>query len=140
MANCAYCDGGELLSAFGFEIMALEASKVHLFREQSHKGRVIVAGLKHVSDITALDDAERDAFFRDLNRVARALHRLYAPDKINFGAYGDTGCHMHFHLVPKYKADPFEWGTTFDMNPKRVFLSDEAYMEMIREIKAELSL
>ena len=37
--------------------------------------------------------------------------------------YGDGGCHLHFHLVPKYKSDEFEWGTPFAMNPGRKYLS-----------------
>lgn len=48
--NCAYCVEGELLDAFGIKICELESSKVYLFKEQSHLGRVIVAHKKHVSD------------------------------------------------------------------------------------------
>ncbi|MEQ6117640.1 hypothetical protein ABKP88_08420 [Bifidobacterium bifidum] len=48
---CAYCDGGGLLDAFGIAIAELPASKLVLFKEQSHKGRVIVASKHHVSEI-----------------------------------------------------------------------------------------
>ena len=50
---------------------------------------------------------------------------------------GDTGHHLHFHLVPKY-TDEYEWGGTFEMNPGKKFLSDEEYAQMIEKIKAEL--
>ena len=59
------------------------------------------------------------------------------PDKVNFGAYGDGGCHLHFHLVPKYKGE-FEWGTPFAMNPGKTFLTEAEYGEMIEKIKAAL--
>ena len=52
--NCAYCMEGELVAAFGIKICELESSKVYLFKEQSHPGRVIVAHKKHVSEITEL--------------------------------------------------------------------------------------
>ena len=39
--NCAYCMEGELVAAFGIKICELESSKVYLFKEQSHPGRVI---------------------------------------------------------------------------------------------------
>ena len=52
--NCAYCMEGELVNMFGIKIGELESSKVYLFREQSHPGRVIVAHKKHVSEITDL--------------------------------------------------------------------------------------
>ena len=45
--NCAYCMEGELSAKFGIKICELETSKVYLFKEQSHKGRVIVAHKKH---------------------------------------------------------------------------------------------
>ena len=51
--NCAYCMEGELVAAFGIKICELETSKVYLFKEQSHPGRVIVAHKKHVSEIGA---------------------------------------------------------------------------------------
>ena len=48
-----------------------------------------------------------------------------------------TGCHLHFHLVPKYR-DGFEWGGVFAMNPKQTYLTDEQYAEMIEKIKSNL--
>ena len=135
--NCAYCMEGELGAAFGIKICELEQSKVYLFKEQSHKGRVIVAHKKHVSEMTELTPEERTAYFEEINHVAEALHKAFSPDKVNYGAYGDTGCHLHFHLVPKYK-DEFEWGGTFEMNPKQKFLTEEEYEELIAEIKKYL--
>lgn len=61
----------------------------------------------------------------------------FSPDKVNYGAYGDTGKHCHVHIVPKYK-DGFEWGGTFAMNPKQKILSEPEYAEMIAKIKAAL--
>ncbi len=135
--NCAYCMEGDLVAAFGIKICELEQSKVYLFKEQSHKGRVIVAYKKHVSEMTELTAEERAAYFEEINHVAEALHKAFSPDKVNYGAYGDTGCHLHFHLVPKYK-DEFEWGGTFEMNPKQKFLTDAEYEELIAEIKKYL--
>ena len=40
--NCAYCMNNELVDAFGIKICDLPASQVYLFKEQSHRGRVIV--------------------------------------------------------------------------------------------------
>jgi diadenosine tetraphosphate (Ap4A) HIT family hydrolase len=73
----------------------------------------------------------------DVNRVAEVMHELFHPEKINFGAYGDTMHHLHFHLVPKYK-DGFEWGGVFQMNPKLLFLKDEEYEELIALYRSKL--
>ncbi|KAB8286722.1 histidine triad (HIT) protein [Bifidobacterium ramosum] len=135
---CSYCDEGPLLDEFGIKIAELPASKVVLFKEQSHRGRVIVASKHHVSEIVELSDEERNAFFADVNHVAKALHAAFHPDKINYGAYGDTGHHLHFHLVPKYRDDDFEWGSTFAMNPGRVTLDESEYAQLAQQIIAQL--
>ena len=138
--NCAYCQEGALVEKFGIKITELGASKVYLFKEQSHKGRVIVASKHHVSEMIDLDRRERQAFMDDVAKVASALRALFHPTKINYGAYGDTGCHLHFHLVPKYANDDFEWGGTFAMDPKRTYLTDAEYADLVATIKAELSV
>lgn len=135
--NCGYCMRGELLDAFGIVICELSVSTLILFREQSHPGRCIVAYKDHVSELVHLSDEERNAYFADIARAANAIHAAFHPDKINYGAYGDTGCHLHFHLVPKYK-DEFEWGGVFAMNPGNVKLTDAEYADMIAKIKANL--
>ncbi|MCR4762740.1 MAG: HIT family protein [Lachnospiraceae bacterium] len=135
--NCSYCAEGALLDAFGIKICELPMSKVILFKEQSHRGRVIVACRRHVDDITDLSKEDRIAFLEDVNRVAKVLHDLFKPDKINFGAYGDTMHHLHFHLVPKYK-DGYEWGGVFAMNPQETFLSEEEYQKLSDQIREAL--
>ena len=135
--NCGYCMRGELLDAFGIVICDLSVSTLILFREQSHPGRCIVAYKDHVSELVHLSDEDRNAYFADIARAAKAIHAAFHPDKINYGAYGDTGCHLHFHLVPKYK-DEFEWGGVFAMNPGIIKLTDEENAEMIAKIKANL--
>ena len=58
--NCAYCVEGELVDKFGIKICELDATKVYLFKEQSHKGRVIVASKHHVSEMVELSEEERN--------------------------------------------------------------------------------
>ena len=136
-SNCGYCMRGELLDKFGIFICELDVSTLILFKEQSHPGRCIVAYKDHISEIVNISDAERNAFFADVNRAAKAIHAAFKPNKISYGAYGDTGCHLHFHLVPKYEGKD-EWGGVFAMNPDKVYLTDAEYAEMIEKIKANL--
>lgn len=135
--NCGYCAGGEALAKFGIKICDLTVSQLILFKEQSHPGRCIVAYKDHVSELIDISDEERNLFFADVARASKAIHKVFNPDKVNYGAYGDGGCHLHMHLVPKYK-DEFEWGQTFVMNPDKLHLTDEEYNEIIKKIKAAL--
>lgn len=135
--NCAYCMEGNLLDKFGIKICDLSVSKLILFKEQSHPGRVIVASNLHVDEITDLTEAERTAFMEDVNHAAEAIHKAFHPQKINYGAYGDTMHHLHFHLVPKY-TDEYEWGGVFAMNPEKTFLPEAEYETVIENIKKNL--
>ena len=135
--NCAYCMGGELLDKFGIKICDLEVSQLILFKEQSKPGRVIVAYKDHVSEIVNISEAERNLFMADVVRASNALHKAFKPNKVNYGAYGDTGCHLHVHLVPKYEGGD-EWGGVFQMNPAKTYLTDAEYEEMIKKIKENL--
>ncbi len=135
--NCAYCMHGELLDKFGIYICDLKVSKLYLFKEQSKPGRCIVAYNDHVSEMVDISAEERHAFIDDVNDVAKAVHAAFSPNKVNYGAYGDTGCHLHMHIVPKYK-DQDEWGGIFQMNPAKRYLTEVEYQEMIEKIKENL--
>ena len=135
--DCSYCAEGELLNAFGIKICELPMSKLILFKEQSHPGRVIVACKKHVDDITELSADERAQYMEDINKVAVCIHKVFNPDKVNFGAYGDTMHHLHVHIVPKYRV-VYEWGGVFAINPHEKELTDAEYAKMIEEIKTNL--
>ncbi len=132
--NCAYCAGGELLDKFGIKICDLGVSQLILFKEQSKPGRCIVAYKDHVSEIVDITEEERNLFFADVTRAAKAIHAAFHPDKLNYGMYGDTGCHLHVHLVPKYRGQD-EWGGVFQMNPDKKYLTEEEYAQMIEAIR-----
>ena len=122
--ECLYCQNNDALHSLMIEIAKLSVSRVFLFKEQTYRGRCLVAYNGHVDDLNLLSDEERNAFMADVSRVTR-------------GAYSDTLEHLHFHLVPKYVDGP-DFGGVFRMNPKEVYLSDEEYASMIEKIKKEL--
>ena len=75
------------------------------------------------------------AFIADVVRTANAIHKAFHPDKLNYGMYGDTGHHLHMHLVPKYK-DQFEWGGTFAMDPNIKKLDEAQCEEVAAKLRA----
>jgi diadenosine tetraphosphate (Ap4A) HIT family hydrolase len=119
------------------EICDLNVSTVFLFREQTYRGRCIVAYRDHATELYELQGEALSAYMEDVNKVARTLKELFSPAKINYGAYSDKLPHLHFHLVPKYVDGP-DFGNTFTMNPQKEYLSDEKYMEMVIAIRSKL--
>ncbi len=135
--DCLYCQNNDLLKSLMIEFAELPTSRVFLFKEQTYKGRCLVAHKGHVHDLCDLSDSDRAAFMSDVVAVSRAMQKAFNPDKVNYGAYSDTLSHLHFHLAPKYQGAP-DFGSTFVMNPKAVYLTDEEYNELIEKVKAYL--
>lgn len=136
--TCFYCEKDQRLKDLMIEICELNVSTVYLFKEQSYKGRCVVAYNRHVNELFELEDKELELYMKDVKKVAAAIKKAFSPDKINYGAYSDKLPHLHFHIVPKYQ-DGHTWGGTFEMNPGKVLLNDEEYTEIVTAIKENLS-
>lgn len=131
--ECLYCQNNDTLHSLMIEVCHLSVSRMFIFKEQTYRGRCLVAYKDHVDDLNILGDAERNAFMADVAKATRAMQQVFHPDKINYGAYSDTLQHLHFHLVPKYVGGP-DFGGVFRMNPKEVYLSDEEYGQMRQQL------
>ncbi|MBQ9340647.1 MAG: HIT family protein [Paludibacteraceae bacterium] len=135
--ECIYCTKHEAREALMLPICDLKVSKAFLFKEQTYRGRCLVAYNGHVNDLNELSDDERNAFMADVAKVTRAMQKVFQPEKINYGAYSDKLSHLHFHLAPKYVDGP-DYGGTFRMNPGEVYLTDDEYNKMIEDIRAAI--
>lgn len=133
--DCLYCQNNDTLRDLMIEVCHLRVSRLFLFKEQTYCGRCLVAYDHHVNDLNELSDDERNAFMADVAQATRAMQKAFNPEKINYGAYSDKLCHLHFHLVPKYVNGP-DYGGVFQMNPGNVFLSDEEYAHLSESVKA----
>lgn len=136
--NCLYCHNRELLDSLMIKVADLTVSRVYLFKEQSHPGRCVVAYKDHIGQQFEIPEEDWVRFMLDVRKVAIAIDKVFHPEKINFGAYSDTLKHAHWHIVPKYEGE-FEFGGTFEMNPKKTYLSDAEYAEMIGRIQEALN-
>lgn len=135
--DCLYCNKNQIQKDLMIEVCDLEVSTVFLFKEQSHKGRCIVAYKDHATELYELSGASLLAYMEDVNKVCRAIKAVFNPAKINYGAYSDKLPHLHMHLVPKY-VDGVDYGGIFQMNLQKVYLSDNEYKEMIDALKSQL--
>ncbi|WP_312517913.1 HIT domain-containing protein [Anaerospora sp.] len=136
--TCFYCEKDQRLDDLMIEICQLHVSTLYLFKEQTYKGRCLVAYKGHVNELFELQETELESYIKDVAKAAAAMKKAFSPNKINYGAYSDKLPHLHFHLVPKYQDGP-SWGSTFEMMPAaKVLLSDAEYSELIDQIKQNL--
>lgn len=135
--DCLYCTNNQTQKDLMIEVCHLRVSRLFIFKEQTYRGRCLVAYDGHVNDLNELNDQQRNDFMADVTQVTRAMQRAFNPEKINYGAFSDTLSHLHFHLVPKYVGGP-DYPGLFRMNPGEVYLTDEEYKDMAEKIKAQL--
>ncbi|GFP76946.1 HIT family protein [Clostridium fungisolvens] len=136
--TCFYCEKDERLDNLMLKVTKLDVSTLYLFKEQTYKGRCVVAYDNHVNELFEISESELALFMKDVATAAKAIKTAFGADKMNLGAYSDKLPHLHFHVVPKYK-DGYSWGGTFEMNPaNNLKLSDEEYSDIIDTIKANL--
>lgn len=137
-SDCFYCNKDQRLKDLMIEVCRLGVSTLYLFKEQTYRGRCVVAYKGHINELFELEEKELALFMLDVTRAANAIKKAFSPDKINYGAYSDKLPHLHFHVVPKYK-DGHTWGGTFEMSPvNKVLLSDAEYLEIVELIKKNL--
>lgn len=135
--ECLYCTNNGTLHNLMIEIAHLSISRAFLFKEQTYRGRCLVAYDGHVNDLNELTEEERNAFMSDVVKVTRAMQKVFNPEKINYGAYSDRLSHLHFHLAPKYVDGP-DYGGVFRMNPGEVYLTDAEYGRMVEQMRDAL--
>jgi len=138
LPDCQYCRKDQRLHDLMIEVAPLGASTLYLFKEQTHRGRCVVAYKAHVNELFELSDPELTAFMRDVARAAKAIKEAFNPNKINYGAYSDKLPHLHMHLVPKYDGGA-SWGAPFEMMPaNKKLLTEAEYAATVAAIRAKL--
>jgi diadenosine tetraphosphate (Ap4A) HIT family hydrolase len=137
--ECILCGRDERLDHLMIEICELSVTTLYLYKEQTYFGRCVVALKEHQRELFHLPEETRSKLMEDIVRVAGAIEKAFLPDKINYGSYGDTMPHIHFHIVPKYKGGD-AWGVPFELNPNKIYFNDEQYMGMIEKLIKYLEL
>jgi diadenosine tetraphosphate (Ap4A) HIT family hydrolase len=70
---------------------------------------LLILDLRHATRPDQLSAAEWASFCADLHRAETAVVRAVRPDHINIVSLGNVVPHLHWHIIPRYRADP-RWG------------------------------
>lgn len=135
-----YCVKGDMISKIMLPITLVDGYPLYLMRNQTYRGRVVLAYDEHVGKIAQMEPEKCAEFFMAVQKVAKALTAVFAPGQVNIGMYADKMCHLHCHITPKYEDAP-DWGGIFQMNPQPpMLLSEEEYEEMCGQIREALKV
>jgi len=119
-------------------IIELEHSFVVLNRDQFFPGYTLLFTKKHVTELFHLDHTVRTALMEEVSTVAKALHTLFQPDKINYELLGNMVPHIHWHLVPRFATEPLWPRPIWAEHHEELTLSPEEYCRRIQLIRQAL--
>src|SRR3954466_13954996 len=108
--SCPFC--ADLASS---SFYAGRVSERLLERRAIAAGAAAVVFLRrHAADLTDLTAEELAQYWRDIQHVARAIQRAFAPCHVNYLLLGNLVPHLHVHIVPRYLDDqapgmPLSW-------------------------------
>ena len=135
--SCFYCEKDQRLYDLMAPLAELDWADVYLFRDQKHRGRVVVALKGHCDEIWQLADEQRNGFFADVALAAQAVSNVAHADKINYAIYGDNVSHFHVHVVPKVR-DGLQWGGPFTDTLPKVALPEADFKALGLELLAQM--
>lgn len=108
----ALCDGNSCpicLQGKPHHVVAeLKASFVTCQSNGPMRGYCCVVSKRHVVELHDLTVHEGAFFMDDVQRTSRAISELTAAVKMNYEIHGNTIPHLHLHIFPRYRGDPFE--------------------------------
>ncbi len=87
----------------------------------------------HTAEMSDLDAAARAQLMRAVWLVEDALRGCLHPDKINLASLGNQVPHLHWHIVPRWRDDPF-----FPASPWSAPTSDPARLAAWEARRARL--
>lgn len=129
-SECPICE-----KAQGWDPVAeLEVSSVMTAADGPMHGYCWVPLRRHAVELHDLEAGEAAAYMRDLMRVSRAVQSITGAVKMNYEIHGNTVPHLHTHIFPRYRGDPFENGP---IDPRAIKVSVQGTGELER-FRAEL--
>jgi len=72
---------------------------------QSFPGYFVLVSRDHAAELSQLGPT-RAAFLDEMARLAAAIEACFRPHKLNYELLGNQVPHLHWHLFPRYLADP----------------------------------
>jgi len=97
--------------------------------EQTYRGRCLVVLKQHYDNLLDVPKELFDQLNMEMLRLASAIKQAWSPDRLNFAILGNEVSHVHWHVIPRYEADP-NWGRPPWPIPKRTYLSQSEYREL----------
>lgn len=107
--SCLICDRISMIinHTNPYYLAELNTGYVVLGDFQFYKGYALFLCKKHVSELHELEQNTKTLFLEEMSVVAEAIFKCFKPNKLNYELLGNSDRHLHWHIFPRYKHDPF---------------------------------
>jgi diadenosine tetraphosphate (Ap4A) HIT family hydrolase len=105
---CGICAiiGRIVAGAFGDLVAELPRSWLILGDAQFYRGYCVLFAKRHVTEMHLMPRGEAHELIDELMAVGKTLERVVRPLKLNYECLGNQEPHVHWHVFPRYVADP----------------------------------
>lgn len=93
------------LAADTHRVGDLDLSRVLLMDDARFAWLILVPRHALLRELTDLDRDDQQRLLAEIDRVARALQTLLAPDKLNIAALGNVVAQLHVHVIARFASD-----------------------------------
>ena len=94
------------LAADTFPIGDMPLARVLLHDDARFPWLVLVPRVPGLRELHELERESRQQLWDEVDRAARALVALHAPDKLNVATLGNVVPQLHVHVVGRFQTDP----------------------------------
>lgn len=109
-SNCPFCEPRETDGPFWIKIAKLSQATLYLSRDQRYFGRcLLIANGPHQVGFSSMEPTAAREMFEDLRIAGIAIEKAVECELLNVASLGNQIAHLHWHLIPRFKADA-RWG------------------------------
>lgn len=107
------------------------------FYIQQHDNKLpwlkLFTALKY-KELSELPEDVKQQMYQLIETIERVMIEYYVPDKINIASFGNMLPHMHWHIIARFKNDPYFPKTTWEEATREFSLelpSFETFIEVL---------
>lgn len=106
MDSCAICDRVKTIRENPSLIHEFKNSFLILGDHQFFRGYCLVISKIHAREMHDLPEQTQAELLGEVMKAGKAIHQAFAPWKLNYASLGNQDPHVHWHIFPRYEADP----------------------------------
>lgn len=125
------------LASDSHPLAEFELSSLRLMDDCNYPWTILIPRVSGAIELIDLDAGEQALLIGEINRVSRALKKVFRPHKLNVAALGNVVPQLHVHLIARYTEDPAWPAPVWGRTHARPY-EPEALVQRVRELRQAL--